>query len=388
MNSFQYYQPTRIHFGWRETEKIGKIVKKYGKRCLLVTGPSPALQPVNQKVINFIQNEGVEVIHFNGVVPNPTTDSINHGATMAKEFKADVILGMGGGSSMDTAKAIAIEAVNEGGAWDYRVFSGKYLSSQTLPNLAITTTSGTGSQVTAVSVITNPNEKFKSAIVDPLLFPRECIVDPQLMMTVPEHITASTGFDAFSHAFESFIHKKANPYTDMLAIEAMRIIKEYLPRAVKNGSDQIARSQMAWADILAGLCIANAGTTLPHGIGMAVGGNAPQVMHGEALSVIYPEFMKYTYHSSIPKFAMIGRIFKIDLKMVSDEIAAEKSAEALTTFLKEIGMWLSFEDLRVGQSELDKITEDSLKLPDYMVNPRVATQEEIFSILEKCYKKG
>jgi alcohol dehydrogenase len=98
--------------------------------------------------------------------------------------------------------------------------------------------------------------------------------------------------------------------------------------------------------------------------------------------------MKYTYHSSIPKFAMIGRIFNTDLEMVSDEIAAEQSAEALTTFLKEIGMWLSFEDLRVGQSELDKITKDSLKLPDYTVNPWVATQEEIFSILQKCYKKG
>ena len=198
---------------------------------------------------------------------------------------------------MDTAKAIAVESSHEGTSWDYLFFRDRQPTSKTLPVIAVTTTSGTGSQVTQVAVLSNPEEKRKSALFNSLLFPKIAIIDPDLMVTVPEHISASTGFDVFSHAFEAFIHNNTSPYIEVLSLEALRIVIEYLPKVIENGKDIDARTRMAWADTLGGLSIANAGVTLPHGIGMAIGGCCPHVMHGEALAALYPEFIKYTYSS-------------------------------------------------------------------------------------------
>lgn len=388
MKSFSYYQPTRINFGWNKLEEVGKIVSSYGKKCLLVTRPSSSiLGNAFEKTKGLLRGSGVEVAHFDGVIPNPTTDSVSNGAKMAKEFGADVVLGLGGGSSMDTAKAIAIEATHKGTAWDYRLFGDKKVTDKVLPVIAVTTTSGSGSQVTAVSVLTNPEEKFKSAIVNPRIFPKEAIVDPELMLTVPKHVTASTGFDVFAHAFESYIHINSNPYTDILAKEAMRIVIECLPCLLEELSSRELRCQMAWADTLAGLSIANCGTTLPHGIGMAIGGNAPWVMHGEALAVIYPEFIQYTCESSVERFADVARIFSPQLSSEKNEVLARKLVEILQSFLEKIGMLLSLEDLKVKKEDVSKIVEDTFKLPDYSVNPRVPTKEDVLEILKRAYSR-
>lgn len=389
MKSFDYYQPTDIRFGWGRVKEVGDIVAQFGEKCLLVTVPLvDALAPVFEKVKNSLEDMRVEVFHFDDVVPNPTTDSVNKGVEMAIKNKVDVVLGVGGGSSMDTAKAIAVGATHEGEAWDYRLFSDKKITEKRLPIIAITTTSGTGSQVTPVSVVTNSAEKSKFALVDKLLCPRVSIVDPQLMVTVPKHITASTGFDVFTHAFESYIHKDASVYTDMHALEAIKRVVKYLPVVLEDGVNKETRTEMAWADTLAGLCICNAGTTLPHGISMAISGHVPNVMHGEALAIMYPEFMRYTYKSSIQKFAIIGRILNPELENVSDdEVVAEKSCEEMDKFLKKISMYLTLEELNVPEEELFAIADDTMELPDYSVNPRVATRDEVLKMLKKRYRK-
>ncbi len=388
MADFNYYQPTEIRFGCGRLKEIGEVVAKYGKRCLLVTVPPfAALEPIFEKAKASLAGAGVEVAHFDGVVPNPTTGSVTAGADVAKAHNADVVLGLGGGSSMDTAKAIAVEATHDGTCWDYLWFSKTPPTEKTLPVIAVTTTSGTGSQVTQVAVVTNPAEKCKSAIYNPVVYPRVAVVDPELMLTVPEHITASTGFDVFCHAFETYIHCNASPYTDMMAVEAIRLVMQHLPTVVKDGSNIEARTAMAWGDTLAGLCIANAGVTLPHGMGMAIGGMYPHVMHGEALAVTYPEFMRYTYASAVRHFATLGRILNSALESESDEAAAEKSCEEMERFLKEIGMWLSLDDFRVPEKELPELAEACLVLPDYKNNPRVINPDEISQMLKQCYKR-
>ena len=228
---------------------------------------------------------------------------------MAREHGADVLLGLGGGSSMDTAKAIAVEATHPGTSWDYLFFRDSQPTEKTLPVVTATTTSGTGSQVTQVAVVTNPEEEYKSALYNPILYPKVSIVDPELMLTVPRDVTASTGFDVFAHAFESYITPNGSPMTDLTALEAIRLWPTTFLSAVKNGADLDARTAMAWADTLAGLSIANAGVTLPHGIGMAVGGNYPHVKHGEALAVVYPAILQYTYRTVPEKFARVGSLF-------------------------------------------------------------------------------
>jgi alcohol dehydrogenase class IV len=388
MKNFNYHQPTEIRFGAGRISETGEIAAKYGRRCLLVTVPAfEAIEPVYAKAKASLEAAGVETAHFDGVVPNPTTESVTAGAEMAASCKADVVVGLGGGSSMDTAKAIAVEAVHDGTCWDYLWFRDTQPTEKTLPVIAVTTTSGTGSQVTQVAVVTKTSEKCKSAIYNPIVYPKAAVVDPELMVTVPRHVTASTGFDVFAHAFESYIHAGTSPYVGMMALEAIRLAAASLPEAVRDGSNIEARSAMAWADTLAGLCIANAGVTLPHGMGMAIGGMYPHVMHGEALAATYPDFMRYTFKSAVKEFAAVGRIFDKTLESAGDGAAAEKCCELLDAFLKEIGMWLDLKHFKVPEGELPELRQACLVLPDYKNNPKVATPEEMMGILKSSYSR-
>lgn len=384
MRDFNYYQPTKIRFGRGRMREIGEVVASFGRRCLIVTVPVfPEIEPMVNKVKDSLVNNGVDIAHFDKVIPNPTTDIVTDGAKMAKAHDADVVLGLGGGSSMDSAKAIAVEATHEGTSWDYLFFRDTQPTEKTLPVITLTTTSGTGSHVTQVAVVTNPTEKNKSAIYNPIVFPKVSIVDPELMVTVPEHITASTGFDVFAHAFESYINPNGSAYTDLMALEAVRLVAEYLPVVVENGLDLKARTHMAWADTLAGLCIANSGVTLPHGIGMAISGIYPHVMHGEALAVVYPAIMQFSYRHARQKFATVGRLFDDHLNQMDESQAAEISCDVLEDFINKIGMLTCFEDLKIPEEELRALAEASLILPDYKNHPKVATLDEVFALLKK-----
>jgi alcohol dehydrogenase class IV len=384
MRAFNYYQPTEIRFGRGRVGEIGDVVARLGKRCLIVTVPPfPEIEHVFGKVKDFLTKSGVEIAHFDEVIPNPTTDVVAEGAKMARAHDADVVLGLGGGSSMDSAKAIAVEATHPGKAWDYLFFRDTQPTEKTLPVVAVTTTSGTGSHVTQVAVITNLSKKNKSAIYNANVYPKVSIVDPELMLSVPEHITASTGFDVFAHAFESYVNPNGSSYTDLMALEAIRLVAGHLSTAVENGRDIEARARMAWADTMAGLCIANSGVTLPHGIGMAIGGIYPHVMHGEALAVVYPAVMRFSYRHAQQKFAAVGRIFDERLKGMDDIQAAEKSCEVLEKFIEKIGMRICLEDLSIPESELKALADASLILPDYKNHPKVATLEEVFALLKQ-----
>jgi alcohol dehydrogenase class IV len=333
-----------------------------------------------------LREAGVEVTHFAGAVPNPTTESVSAGATAARGGRIDIALGLGGGSSIDTAKAIAVEATHPGAAWDYLYFK-QSPTDKTLPVVAVPTTSGTGSHVTQVAVLTETATKTKSAIFHPRVYPRISIVDPDLMSTVPRDVTASTGFDVFAHAFESFLHVNASPITNLMALEAMRIVGAFLPRAVSDGTDLEAREMMAVADTLAGMCIANAGVTLPHGIGMAIGGYCSGVMHGQSLAVVYPEFTRFTWEYAKPQFAAMGRVLDQSLVGASESAAAEGSCLALDAFLKGIGMWLSLKGLGIKSEDVAPLARKSTILPDYRNNPRVAAGEEIRKMLEASYRR-
>jgi alcohol dehydrogenase class IV len=387
MKSFAYFQPTEIRFGAGRLDELGAVVARYGRRCLLVTMPMVEyMQPLIGRVEQSLAATGVTMDHFDGVVANPTTDCVSAGAAMARRLGADVVVGIGGGSAMDSAKAIAVEATHPGTCWDYLFFKTPPTPA-TLPVIAVSTTSGTGSQVTQVAVVTETVTKTKSALYNSLLYPRVAIVDPELMMSLPPHVTASTGFDAFTHAFESYLHVGGSPYVDTLALEAIRLVVNYLPTAYDDGTNACARAHMAWADTLAGLCIANAGVTLPHGIGMTIGGQCPQIMHGEALAVTYPEFSRYTYTCAVERFATVGRIFNSDLARVSDEQAAEGCCVEIDKFLKRTGMWLNLKQLGASEEDIVEIADHSRVLPDYLNNPRVATRDEIYDMLVRSYDR-
>ena len=278
MKAFNYLAPTEIIFGEGVVAKTGEAAARYGKKALVVTDNKlPVVSTAFQKVVDSLKAAGVSYAHFDGVIPNPTTKEVSKGAALAKEFGAEVVIGLGGGSSIDTAKAIAVESTHEGSAWDYLHYTAGP-TEKTLPIIAIGTTAGTGSQTTPCAVITKTENLDKSAIWHMNIMPKVAIVDPELTATLPPHITAQTGFDAFCHNFEAYLSVNTNPMVETLAEEAIRIIAEYLPRAYKDGSDMEARGKMAWADTLGGLTNASAGVTLPHGLGMQVGGHCPHVI--------------------------------------------------------------------------------------------------------------
>jgi alcohol dehydrogenase class IV len=387
MVNFNYFQPTEIRFGAGRCKEIGEVAKRFGKQCLLATVPVfPEFEGVYAKTKQSLREAGLEVAHFDNVIPNPTVEIVSQGAELAREFKAEVVIGLGGGSSLDTAKAIAVAATHPGTCWDYLYFRKTQPTSKTLPVIAVPTTSGTGSHMTQVAVVTNPGERNKSALYNAILYPRVAIVDPELMLSLPPQITAATGFDAFTHAFESYINPKGSPYTDLLATEAIKIIVKALPAAVKNGQDLKARTEMAWADTLAGLSIANAGVTLPHGIAMAMSGLYPHIAHGEALASVYPAIMRFTWKYAKEKFAYLGKILRSDLKNLSLDSIAAAACEAVENFLRTIGLGKTLKKLSVPKEDLDLLAERSLVLPDYKSHPYVVNLKEVRELLEESFE--
>jgi len=387
MNSFNYYQPTEILFGKGRLKEVGKVASKFGCRCLLVTVPAfQEIEPALQLIKSVLKENGIEVVHFDKVIPNPTTEVVTAGAKLARETEVEFVIGLGGGSSIDTAKAIAVEATHQGSCWDYLYFRQTQPTERTLPIIAIPTTSGTGSNVTAVAVVTNPLERSKSALSSPRLFPQVSIVDPELMLTLPPYMTAVTGFDAFSHAFESYITPKCSPYTEILALESIKVIFRYLDAAVRDGQDLEARGKMAWADTLAGLCIANSAVTLPHGIAMALSGMYPQVAHGQALASIYLPIMRFSLKYATEKFATIARLLNPAAVAINDKEAARKFLDQLEEFIESLGIRKSLKEIGVIKSELPLLAKTSLVLPDYTNHPYIVSISEVEELLNESYE--
>ena len=388
MKSFNYHQSTKILFGKGRINELADIVLQYGRKVLLVTTPAaiPALNIQYESVKKILTDKGLEVAHYDGVLPNPTVEIITAGAKIAREFGAEVIIGLGGGSSMDSAKAISVESTHEGTSWDYLFYKTPQPDpSKLIPVIAVSTTSGTGSQVTQVAVITNPSVSDKSALYNNILYPQVCIVDPELMISVPKFVTATTGFDVLCHAFESTINPGTGAYVDLLAWEAISIVVEYLPKVLNDLGNLEAREKMAYADILAGLCIANAGVTLPHGMGMAIGGMYPHVAHGESLAIVYPAFAEFTWEAAIPQFARLARALNPELILVADGEAASKSPSEIVSFLRIIELNKTLKDVLMPKSEIEALAKQCMVLPDYKGNPRVASLEDMIELVRQSY---
>ncbi len=381
MKAFEYQHAGEIIFGNGRISEVGSLVSRYGCRCLIVSGPKEgALRDLYPIVGDLLEHLGLDWEHYDGVLPNPTVDLISTGAKLAKKFKADVILGIGGGSSLDTAKAIAVEATHEGTSWDYLFFKQRP-SNKTLPVVAVGTTSGSGSQATQVAVVTDTASRTKSALSNAHLIPRVGIVDPQLTLSVPSIVTATTGFDVLGHAFESILNPRSNGATELFAWEALRRVIYDLPTAVQEGANLAARSSMAWADTLAGMSICRAGVALPHGIAMAVGGMFPNTPHGMALASVYRACLEFTWESAVSAFARLARILKPSLEDVDMSDAAAACPVLVDEFMSGIGLAFSLKDFGISRDEIPALAKQSMVLPDYTNNPKVPTYDQMVQII-------
>lgn len=387
MNNFAYYQPTRLIFGAGRRKEIGALVRETASKVLLVIDPGFKKVAADKiaDVTASLREAGVTVVEFDQVAANPRLKDIQIGAALARKEGVTACIGFGGGSAIDSAKAIAVAATHPGTAWDYLYFKDKPTDA-TLPIFAISTTSGTGTQTSKVSVFTDTDSNCKSAMWDDHLLCRAAIVDPELMLTLPKRFTASTGFDVFTHTFESYINVGANEFVDTLALDAIKRVIGALPVALANGADVGARSQMAWADTLAGMCLANVGTTLPHAAGQPISGHFPHVSHGESLAVVYPAFCDFTWRGAVTKFAIVARMFNPSLNGKSDNDAAKALRGEIESFLDKIGLHVYLEDFGITKNDIEPVLKHAMEFPDSNANPVVPTEQDMRNIYLQSFR--
>lgn len=308
MKNFSYYMPTRIFFGPGSVQKLSRAGLPAGRGLLVTGGSSTTKLGYVDKVCAVLGEAGHEMTIYRGVQPNPTIETVRTCAAIARQEGCTFVVGLGGGSSIDTAKAVAAMATNDGDWWDY-IYGGsgkrQKLKNQPLPIVAITTTAGTGTEADPWTVITNGEEKIGGG--NDKTFPTISIVDPDFMMSVPPHLTAYQGFDALFHACEGYLSKSANPISEMYSLTAIELVGRSLARAVTDGSDADARADMALANTLAGFVESLSSLTAEHAIEHAMSGFHPNLPHGAGLILISLEYYKFVADVYSDKFVRMAQ---------------------------------------------------------------------------------
>jgi alcohol dehydrogenase len=385
IRKFDVFMPTRIVFGVGRIAEIGALAEQYGKRALLITYKDiRGMEEIIEKVADYLEKAGLSVARYSEVVPDPSTEIINKGADIVKKEGIDVLIGLGGGSAIDSAKAIGAVAVNGGDAWDYMACNPECKKfSSAMPVIAIPTTSGTGSETTAVAVLTRKEIKSKGSIVNPSLFTRIAIIDPELSSTMPPALTASTGIDAMGHAMEAFISKKATPYVERLAPEAVKLIWDNLPIAYADGSNMLARANMAWGSTVAGMMLAQSGVIGVHAVSQALGAHLG-VPHGIGVAIATPIFLEYNRSEAKDRYVRLAKELGMVDGINNDDEIVDIFIERVTNYLKKFNMPL---DLKTRSNEIDrpKLIENAMfNAPLSLVNnPRTLTTSDMEEIISK-----
>lgn len=362
MKEFECYLPTKIIFGVGKLKKAGQVLSLFGKRALIVSDKAMKSLGFVETLEEILKEAKIDFVEFGGVEPNPASTKVNEIKKSLQGEKIDFVIGLGGGSSIDFAKAMAIVLTHEGDIWDYVYRSGytpPEVSDKVLPVVSIVTTSGTGSEVTSYAVLTNPDTLEKSAVWSEKIIPKVAIVDPELTLSLPPRLTASTGIDALSHALESYIHINASPYSELVSLESIRLISESLSAAVANGENIEVRSKMAWAATLAGIGITHAGTTLIHGMGQPMGGRF-NVPHGESMALCFPVVMRNSWMVNLDKFAKISEAMGVRVEGISKREAARTSVKAVEDLLEDIRLKPTLKEFGITESDFEELANDAL----------------------------
>lgn len=389
--AFSFHLPTNIVFGLEEFSRLGEVVSRYGRKALLVTGKrSMRASGVLSKAEELLRASGVQSVLYDKIPPNPTVSAVDEGARLAVTEKCDVVVGLGGGSAMDSAKGIALVAVSGGSVWEYTIVEDPELRKPkgALPVVAVPTTSGTGSEVNPVSMVTADETKLKTGVVSSHVLPVAALVDPKLTVTMPPRVTASTGIDAFFHAVESYTSTGSNPLTETFVEKAIRLIAEYLPKAYREGSNLEARYNMALASMLAGMAHGHTGTTLLHGVALPLSG-APNAPHGETLAALAPEFLEDAASLLPEKFARIAELMGENIKGLPPEEAAEKGVERIKKLLKTVDLLISPRELGVTEVMLERLAKDVFKGVGVCLQayPKPVKLEDILALYRKALNR-
>ncbi|HJA48507.1 MAG TPA: iron-containing alcohol dehydrogenase [Candidatus Agathobaculum intestinipullorum] len=385
MDNFGFYLPTRIFFGPGAVQKLARARLPEGRGLIVTGGTSTTRLGYVAKVQDALAEAGHETIVFNKVQPNPTIEGVRECAALCRAEGIAFVVGLGGGSSIDTAKAVAIMATNDGDWWDYvhgGTGGGKRIVNDGLPIVAIPTTAGTGTEADPFTVITNGEEKIGGG--GEKCFPTISVVDPDFMMTVPPHLTAYQGFDAFFHAAEGYLATCATPISEIFSLKAIELIGRSLATAVHDGGNRQARADVALANTLAGFVETLSSCTGEHAIEHALSAFHPALPHGAGLIMISKAYWSRFFESAGDRLVAIARALgKQDAAKPEDFIAA------LTSLQKRCNVHdLRLSGYGVQQGDFGKYADNAMGTMGalFRVDPRPLSREDIVGILAESYK--
>ena len=360
------------------------LLKKMGNKAFIVTGRHVAVSDMMKQLTALLDENGIDCVIFDGITGEPTDTMIENGVEMLKSSGCDFIIGIGGGSPLDSAKAIAAMAVNEGSIADY---NGKEITGEILPLAAIPTTAGTGSEATKFTVITDSEKGIKMLLKGDVLVPKLAIVDSSFTVGAPKSVTSATGLDALTHAVEAYTSRKAFSMTDTLAVSAVTRIMKYLPIAYKEPDNSLAREQMSIAALEAGICINNSSVTIVHGMSRPIGALF-HVPHGMSNAMLLKECLSFAVSGAYEKFANLGRETGVASDSDSDETAAEKFIDSLQNIcdmceiptLEQYGI-----DRDEYYSKISKMATDAVASGSPANTVKEVTVDDCIEIYKKLY---
>ncbi len=386
--SFEFYLPTRILFGKGKLNELSRQ-KLPGKKALIVTSAGPSMKKYGylSRVQEQLDKANVEYVVFDKILPNPIVEHVMEGAALAKETGCDFVIGLGGGSSIDSAKSIAVMAANEGHYWDYvsgGSGKGKPVPNDPLPIVAITTTAGTGTEADPWTVITNGKEKIGFGYEK--TFPTLSIVDPELMMTVPPHLTAYQGFDALFHSTEGYLNITANEMSDLFALKAIYLLGKSLPAAVADGSNEAARADVALANTFAGIVESTSGCISEHSIEHALSAFHPELPHGAGLIMISKAYYTFVAKSGTRNERMVDMAKALGKEDASEPMDFVKALHELQVKCGVDNLKMS--DYGIKPDEFEALAENAVETMGglFEVDPCKITHADIVQILRDSYR--
>lgn len=379
MRAFSYHIPTQIEFGNGAIARLPEFVKALGGSRVLVVG-DPGVQRAGliDRVQAILTGASIFNAVFADVESDPATRSVDEGTVHGKANGCDLVVGIGGGSALDTAKAIGLMLGNDGNIKDY-VGIGKVPRAGT-PVIAVPTTAGTGSELTIWSVLSDKVAKAKISVGSVLNCPAIALLDPELTLSLPPQITAATGMDALTHALESYVNTATQPISEAMSDQAMTLIARSLRKAVADGSDVEARGDMLLASTIAALAFNSTRLGLVHAFAMPLGAKFG-IPHGLVNAIMLPEVMRFNHLANPRKFARIAEIFGEKTAGLSVEEAAALSVSAIEKLKLDVGITAKLSNFGVTEGRFDEIVDEAMLSGNVPVNPRQPTKDDMKALL-------
>jgi alcohol dehydrogenase class IV len=380
----EFYTPGKIIFGPGGLSQVGAEAKRLGNKVLVVLGRSAMRKSgALDRLTHLLTENNLKYIIYENIPSDPTVETVDTGASLARKGSCNLVIALGGGSVLDTGKAISAMVTNEDSVADYHEIKGKGRKFQhkPIPFIAIPTTSGSGSEATRNAVIINTKLGLKKSIRDPWLIPEVALVDPELTLSLPPHITAACGGDALTQCIESFLGKKSQEITDALALHAIGLIGKSLVKAVKDGKNLEARKNMAMAALLSGLCLSNSGLGAAHALSHPLGVYY-KIPHGLSCAVLLPYVMEYNLPVITKKHVKIAQALGEDISLLSEMEAAQRAVEKIKEILSEIGIKENLSEWGIKEEGFPQLIKGA-KGGSLNNNPRDTSDEDLIELLYK-----